>query len=168
MFLNDSMCRELGCSKTGLKRESNPSCLTTDRTLGSPSSFVVKSSYLFSFPFVLGASAQAEPDDTAGGLVLTDNEQRGKAAVDSTATVTRTPRTASWVSAEPCSHARPRHLISLPFEGVRLTNQFVPDIHVTESFCQDGTGLFHSPVCGSMKRSPAIMVLDIELIASLN
>lgn len=48
------------------------------------------------------------------------------------------------------------------------THQLVPDIHVAEGLCQDGAGLLHAPVRGCMQRGPAIMILDVELIASLN
>lgn len=50
----------------------------------------------------------------------------------------------------------------------RPTNQLVPDVHVTEGFRQDGAGLLHPPVCSRVEGGPAVMILNIEFIASLN
>ena len=52
--------------------------------------------------------------------------------------------------------------------GGQPTHQLVSDVHVAEGLCQDGTGLLHAPVRGRVQRGPAVMILDIELIASLN
>lgn len=48
------------------------------------------------------------------------------------------------------------------------THQLVPDVHVAEGLRQDGASLLHAPVSGCVQRGPAVVILDVELIASLN
>lgn len=48
------------------------------------------------------------------------------------------------------------------------TNQLVPDIHIAQGLSQDGASFLHSPVCSSMERRPAIIVLDIQIKPSLD
>lgn len=56
----------------------------------------------------------------------------------------------------------------VPAVPVVLTDQLVPDIHVTQRLSQDGAGFLHPPVCSSVQWSPAIVVLDVQIKPSLD
>lgn len=51
---------------------------------------------------------------------------------------------------------------------LRPTNQVVPDIHVAERLCQDGARLLHPPVGSRVQGRPAVVVLDVQVVASLD
>lgn len=63
---------------------------------------------------------------------------------------------------------RPSRLVPQDAAGGQPTHQLVPDVHVAEGLCQDGAGLLHAPVRSRVQRGPPIVILDVELTASLN
>lgn len=63
---------------------------------------------------------------------------------------------------------RPSRLVLQDAAGGQPTHQLVPDIHVAEGLCQEGAGLLRAPVRSCVQRGPAIVILDVELIASLD